>query len=410
MVSFKISPIGPALIPRYNDLGSGLNKLNILKEQVLLRVFEEQQITLDKLKEFFKRTYFWYNVSQRKNNQKIPIEQLLMIKEIAPSNVLKLHSDPRKVEKLKTQPNKIRIIKCTDSTLSGYVKTTFGVYTSQFDINTGIQCSCGFKNGISDNFSGSSDTEFAFEFCDHTSSFLMFLISYNNPNVQRYVNDIIPKSIKNQYVLNYLFEKGLIMKNSEGKIYCSNFGKLIIRLYLYPTSGVLIRYKLEHSRISSFQELIREGYNILRSEFRVRDNKMLDPILEWIDEVPIDQILKEYQIMTGDLFSVRDSLERIITFIGIIARELSINGIDLYDYLSKIAEMTETLKTRIKFGVREELFDLVKRLDNVARVRARILYDAGYHVASQVMKERPYVLNRKTGLGINLCKKIIGKK
>ena len=47
------------------------------------------------------------------------------------------------------------------------------------------------------------------------------------------------------------------------------------------------------------------------------------------------------------------------------------------------------------------------RLDNVARVRARIIYDAGYHTASQVKKENPYVLNQKTGLGINLCKKII---
>jgi replicative superfamily II helicase len=46
----------------------------------------------------------------------------------------------------------------------------------------------------------------------------------------------------------------------------------------------------------------------------------------------------------------------------------------------------------------------------VARVRARMLYNAGYHTVAQVRKENPYVLNRKTGLGINLCKKIIGKK
>jgi len=54
--------------------------------------------------------------------------------------------------------------------------------------------------------------------------------------------------------------------------------------------------------------------------------------------------------------------------------------------------------------------DLVLRLDNVARVRARILFNAGYHTATKVKKENPYVLNRKTGLGINLCKKIVGKK
>ncbi|MHA2239079.1 MAG: helicase-related protein, partial [Candidatus Hodarchaeales archaeon] len=405
---FKISPLGNSLLPCYSDLGSGLNKMNVLKEQVLLRIFEEQRITLEQLKGFFERTYFWYNITHKMKKQKIPIEQLLMIKEITPVNILKLHSNPERVVKLKEQHFDIKIIRCSNATISGYVKTTFGVYTTQFDINTGIQCSCGFKNGISDNFSG--ETEFAFEFCDHTTSFLHYLITYPDANIQKYVEDIIPKSVRNQYILNYLFEKGLIIKNTNGTIQCSQFGKLIIRLYLYPTSGVLIRYKLENSKISSFRDLIREGYDILKSEMRVRDNKMLNPILEWIDEIPVDQIHKEYQIMTGDLFSVRDSLERIITFIGVIARELSTNGMDLYDSLSRVAEMAETLKTRVRYGIREELFDLVLRLDNVARVRARILYDASYHTASQVKKETPYNLNRKTGLGINLCKKIIAKK
>ncbi|MHA2007538.1 MAG: DEAD/DEAH box helicase [Promethearchaeota archaeon] len=405
---FKISPLGNSLLPCYSDLGSGLNKMNVLKEQVLLRIFEEQRITLEQLKGFFERTYFWYNITHKMKKQKIPIEQLLMIKEITPVNILKLHSNPERVVKLKEQHFDIKIIRCSNATISGYVKTTFGVYTTQFDINTGIQCSCGFKNGISDNFSG--ETEFAFEFCDHTTSFLHYLITYPDANIQKYVEDIIPKSVRNQYILNYLFEKGLIIKNNNGTIQCSQFGKLIIRLYLYPTSGVLIRYKLENSKISSFRDLIREGYDILKSEMRVRDNKMLNPILEWIDEIPVDQIHKEYQIMTGDLFSVRDSLERIITFIGVIARELSTNGMDLYDSLSRVAEMAETLKTRVRYGIREELFDLVLRLDNVARVRARILYDASYHTASQVKKETPYNLNRKTGLGINLCKKIIAKK
>ncbi|MHA2197769.1 MAG: DEAD/DEAH box helicase [Promethearchaeota archaeon] len=405
---FKISPLGNSLLPCYSDLGSGLNKMNVLKEQVLLRIFEEQRITLEQLKGFFERTYFWYNITHKMKKQKIPIEQLLMIKEITPVNILKLHSNPERVVKLKEQHFDIKIIRCSNATISGYVKTTFGVYTTQFDINTGIQCSCGFKNGISDNFSG--ETEFAFEFCDHTTSFLHYLITYPDANIQKYVEDIIPKSVRNQYILNYLFEKGLIIKNNNGTIQCSQFGKLIIRLYLYPTSGVLIRYKLENSKISSFRDLIREGYDILKSEMRVRDNKMLNPILEWIDEIPVDQIHKEYQIMTGDLFSVRDSLERIITFIGVIARELSTNGMDLYDSLSRVAEMAETLKTRVRYGIREELFDLVLRLDNVARVRARILYDASYHTASQVKKETPYNLNRKTGLGIHLCKKIIAKK
>ncbi|MCK4380399.1 MAG: hypothetical protein KAW51_04610, partial [Candidatus Lokiarchaeota archaeon] len=117
-----------------------------------------------------------------------------------------------------------------------------------------------------------------------------------------------------------------------------------------------------------------------------------------------------YKIMAGDLFSVRDNIERIIVFIGIIASNLSTQGIDLQDKLTSVAEMSETLKIRLHYGIKEELFDLVLRLNDVARVRARILYNAGYHTATQVKKESPYILNQKTGLGIKLCKKIIKAK
>lgn len=402
---FKSPHMRSAMIPKYSNLQSRLNKINILKEQVLLRIFESKRITIEQLKEFFEKTYFWYTISHNMKEQKIPIEQLLMIKEITPVNILKLHSNPKKVNELKSQRHQIKLTKCTNSTLGGYIKTSFGVHSCQFDIDMGIQCSCGFKNGVSDNFSG--DTDFAFEFCDHITAFLLYLIAFPDSNVQKCMEDVIPQSIKNQYVINYLFEKGLIMSTGDGKIKCSQFGKLIIRLYLYPSSGVMIRYKLENAKISTFQDLIKEAYEVLKSEFRVRDYKMVEPILEWTDEEPIDQILDHYKIMAGDLFGVRDNLERIINFIGIIASSLSTHGIDLYDKLTKVAEMAETLKIRIHYGIREELFDLVLRLNDVARVRARILYKAGYHTASQVRKENPYMLNQKTGLGINLCKKII---
>jgi helicase len=401
---FEHQQISRILVPRYNDLMSGLNKINTLKEQVLLRIYEEKKITLRQLKEFFEKTYFWYGIKHKMKKQKIPIEQLLMIKEISPINILKLHANAEKVKNLKESRNQVKITKFNESNISGYVKTSYGVYFCQFDIETGIQCTCGFKNGLSDNF---VNEEFRFEFCHHISSFLIYLIELPNPNFQKYVASIIPKSVKNQYILSYLFEKGLITKNEDETIKCSQFGKLIIRLYLYPVSGVLIRYKLENSEINSFQELIKESFDILRAESRIKDLKMLNPILEWADEEPIEEILHKHNILAGDLFSVRDNLERIITFIGIIASSLSTHGFDLHDKLISIAEMCETLKIRLHYGIREELFDLVLRLNNVARVRARILFSVGYHTATQVRKEDPYILNQKTGLGIILCKKII---
>lgn len=385
---------------------SGLNRINTLKEQVLLRVYENKGITLEKIKEFFEKTYFWYGVKHKMKEDQIPIDQLLMIKEINPINILKLHSDPEKVKKLRESEEnfQINISKFNAENISGYLKTQFGVFSCSFDIESGIQCSCGFENGISDNF---INDEFSFTFCDHVTAFLLYLIEHPDMKFQKYVDSIIPRSVKNQYILNYLFEKGLIIKENDGTIKCSQFGKLIIRLYLYPVSGVIIRYKLENVEIDSFQELIKEAYDVLKAEFRVKDNKMLQPLLEWADEEPIDLILEKYKIMAGDLFTVRDSLERIVIFIGIIASNLSTHGVYLHDKLVRVAEMAETLKIRLHHGIREELFDLVLRLNDIARVRARILYNAGYHTSTQVKKEDPYILNRKTGLGINLCKKIM---
>ena len=391
-------------LPKYNDLTSELNNLHILKEQVLLRVYEEQTITIEQLKLFFEKTYFWYSITKKLQANHIPIDQLLMISEMSPKNILKLHSDPDSLRKLHKLPYPKKIAKITSTTILGHIKTDYGVYTCKFDIEEGIKCSCGFRNGLSDNFSGQ---KVAFEFCIHVTMFLLYLIEVPDINFKKYVNDIIPKAVRNQYILNYLFEKGLVIKNENGSLKCSHFGKLIIRLYLYPASGVLIRYKLENKELTSYKALIEAAYDVLKAEFKVRDNKMLEPLLEWTDEEPIDTILEHFKIMAGDFYSVRDNIERVITFIGTIARNLGTNDIGLQEKLIKVSEMAETLRMRVHHGIREELFDLVLRLHNVGRVRGRILYDVGYHTAEQVKKEKIYILNQKTGLGINLCKKII---
>ena len=68
---------------------------------MLLRIYEEKNINLEKLKAFFQKTYFWYGIKDKMGQEGIPIDELLMIKEITPINILKLHSDPQKVQQLK---------------------------------------------------------------------------------------------------------------------------------------------------------------------------------------------------------------------------------------------------------------------------------------------------------------------
>ena len=392
------------LQPKYNDLGSGLNDINTLKEQVLLRVYEEDNISIDSLISFFKRTFFWYCMKQKMGENIIPIEQLLLIQEISPENLIKLHANPTIISKVRNRNYAIKLACFTKSSIGGYVKTDYGVQSIKFDCENGIRCSCGFENGMSDGY---ASPKFSFEFCEHVTAFLVHLLEIPDPSFRKHVNDIIPQCLRAQYILNYLFEKGLLLKNDDGTLRCSAFGKLIIRLYLYPISGVLIRSKLERFEINSYQDMVREAYEVLRAERKVRDYKLLQPLIEWIDEEAVESILEKYHVMAGDLFGLKDNIERIITFMGIIAVHLAETGLEMQETLNKVAEMAETLKIRVHYGIREELFDLVLRLSNVARVRARILYDAGYHTSTQVKKEHPSILHRKTGFGIKLCKSII---
>ncbi len=392
------------LEPKYNDLGSGLNDINTLKEQVLLRVYEEGNISVESLVSFFKRTFFWYCMQQKMGENAVPIEQLLLIQEITPRNLMKLHANPNIISKVKKKGYAIKLGCFTKSAIGGYVKTNYGVQSVKFDCENGIQCSCGFENGMSDGY---ANPKFSFEFCEHVTAFLYHLLSIPDPSFQKHVNDIIPQCLRAQYILNYLFEKGLLLKNEDGTLKCSSFGKLIIKLYLYPISGVLMRSKLERFEINSYRDMIREAYEVLRAERRVRDYKLLEPLIEWIDEEPVESILEKHHVMAGDLYGMKDNIERIITFMGIIAIHLAETGLEMQEKLMKVAEMAETLKIRVHYGIREELFDLVLRLTNVARVRARILYDAGYHTSTQVKKEHPSILHRKTGMGLKLVKSII---
>jgi replicative superfamily II helicase len=336
---------------------------------------------------------------------KMPIDQFLLIREITPLNVLKLHSNPSRVRALVKKRHHVKLSRMNDSQIFGVVKTDLGVHTCGFDIDAGVQCSCGFKNAINDNFGQSG---FCFVFCDHVTVFLISLLKNPDDHFQKYVADIVPKAVKDQYVLNYLFEKGLIYEDEkDGYVKCSQFGKLIIRLYIRPVSAVLIREKLEAMEMHDQLSLIQQAYEVLKAEHRVRNYKMLEPILEWVDEVPVEQIVQRYNIMAGDLHSTRENVERILVFIRIIAVELSQTSVELRDSLLEVSEWCETLEMRLHHGIKQELLDLVQRIRLVGRVRGRILFDAGYHTASQVRDEDPYLLHQKTGLGVNLCKKFV---
>lgn len=121
---------------------------------------------------------------------------------------------------------------------------------------------------MGDNFE--SQNSYNFIFCNHICSFLYYLISNENVNLRKYIDEIIPKSVKDQYILDYLIEKGLIIKKKD-VLKCTTFGELIIKLYLYPSSGVKIREILEADYYN-----VKKPTDLLNEDIDKRNKRLMD--------------------------------------------------------------------------------------------------------------------------------------
>jgi helicase len=183
------------------------------------------------------------------------------------------------------------------------------------------------------------------------------------------------------------------------------FGSLTSELYLDPLSAVVLRQVLERAplgvavfpllaAISATPDLpplfLRRGeeadlltrYTDDAEELLVKPEEEpleldLDGFLstlktasvleDWIHEVPILDITRKYGIGAGDLRTKVEDAEWLLFAAGRLASR----------FQRRLGRTIDDLSTRVRYGAGEELLDLV-RLRGVGRVRARILYRAGY--------------------------------
>jgi len=97
---------------------------------------------------------------------------------------------------------------------------------------------------------------------------------------------------------------------------------------------------------------------------------------EWMNEMGEDYILDKYKVTPGEL----NSKKEIADWLLYSCQELSI----LLGFKDEIKTLRK-LRQRIKYGIKEELLNLVK-LKGIGRVKARILYDAGFRSLSDLKK------------------------
>ncbi|MDO8579959.1 MAG: helix-hairpin-helix domain-containing protein, partial [Candidatus Omnitrophota bacterium] len=91
-------------------------------------------------------------------------------------------------------------------------------------------------------------------------------------------------------------------------------------------------------------------------------------VLQWIDEEKEEMICDQFGVGPGDIYRHVESTQWLVYAAISIANML---------HFKKLTFALEQLRNRIRYGIKEELLELVQ-LRGVGRVRARKLFDHGF--------------------------------
>ncbi|MGC8662776.1 MAG: DEAD/DEAH box helicase [Candidatus Micrarchaeia archaeon] len=241
---------------------------------------------------------------------------------------------------------------------------------------------------------------------------------YNSINEIRDITDNI---------LNEFLNWGFVEK--KGSIYCATrLGKRVSELYIDPLSAKWIVSMLQKKRdnmanlfmITNSIEIrpyvketdkAVEMFNRYKSfidewlEEEMNSVGFYDPLKamstacmlnDWANEKSEQEIVEKYSTTPGVLRTKLVNADWLIYAASELAKIMHIHNMDLIE-----------LRLRLKYGIKEELLDLV-RLEQVGRVRARLMYNNGIKSISDLKKENAKKTVEKL-LGKEITEKIFSQ-
>ncbi|MEA3369628.1 MAG: DEAD/DEAH box helicase [Candidatus Ratteibacteria bacterium] len=220
-------------------------------------------------------------------------------------------------------------------------------------------------------------------------------------------------------IMEFLHKEKMIEKFESG-FRATPFGEEISRLYIDPLSGVVLRDGIITARqrktspvrvnsgvnISSLLHLIsltpdmdtlrlnRKDYEPVELYAKLHENDFLLPadqfdyenhlticktayLLEsWANEEKEDTLCDKFGLGPGDIHRLMGTADWLIYSGRKLAKLFA---------TPPIANQLENIRRRVKYGIKEELLDLVK-LKGIGRVRARALYQQGFRNLSILKK------------------------
>ncbi|MGC8610007.1 MAG: DEAD/DEAH box helicase [Thermoplasmata archaeon] len=220
----------------------------------------------------------------------------------------------------------------------------------------------------------------------------------------------IDLSEKLDEIIEFLLEEGLIEKRKY--LRATKFGNAVSNMYIDPLTGILFRDSLSENfnencilyYISIVPEMVKIKYNdnLDYPSYYCRGDYDLDAyatsllLYDWINEKDIDELIEKYDVGPGDIYSrieIADWLLNSYERIGEIFK---------YKYNKEIMK----LRFRIRYGIREELIEIVS-VPNIGRIRGRRLFNMGYKSLKDLANSDVNKLSSIPGIGKKLAEEII---
>uniref|UniRef100_UPI00015BFC8B DNA helicase n=1 Tax=Saccharolobus solfataricus TaxID=2287 RepID=UPI00015BFC8B len=267
-------------------------------------------------------------------------------------------------------------------------------------------------------------------------TFLLGILSAEGNLSEKQLENFAYESLLAKQLVDVYFDRAIrwLLEHSfikeEGNTFAlTNFGKRVADLYINPFTADIIRKGLEGHKAScelaylhllaftpdgplvsvgrneeeelielledlDCELLIEEPYEEDEYSLYINALKVALIMKDWMDEVDEDTILSKYNIGSGDLRNMVETMDWLTYSAYHLSRELKLN---------EHADKLRILNLRVRDGIKEELLELVQ-ISGVGRKRARLLYNNGIKELGDVVMNPDKVKNL---LGQKLGEKVV---
>ena len=375
------------LKPVYENLESCMNDFDALTEQVLLRIYEAGEATLDDIVEFFANTFWGWKLKDRKMLEKIFSSHSFDVDEF-------LESFAEKAKDIEVKIVDISGDRVEAKVRSEMLRGTW--YNVVFDQDRGPYCSC---------------PDFKFrkrrkeKFCKHLATLARFLLT----EIGGEALSLIVKSVSRKHgdtILSpifYLKSGGLILERRH-RFKCSTFGKAAISLYIKPKTALYIKNSLPQLEDLSEENIVELAVKakMIEDGEKISAGKVkgaVGALMSWIEERRESEICDAWKIDPGDFHLLRERTTWIMHCTKVLSNILGYR---------EISEIAGELEERLEHGVKRELLPILRlKIPGIGRVRIRNLYNAGFKSPEDLRKANITILKKLPGIGDELAKKIV---